>query len=191
MRYAPFSKVTSTIWRLVTSSFGIRRVRCGNTGLSEEIVTMGTIKIVAAAILLIGASAVAHAQSGAENAAQQPPRPTTPPVPAQEPGWLGDSLPPLWNRVYVNINAARQPQTWTFDSLNTFSSFGEEGTFETIQNVGIGTLLDASAGYHLARHFAVGGGFWTAVSKSAVAGTAAMPDPLVYGQYAIRTLDAS
>jgi hypothetical protein len=152
---------------------------------------MGTIKIVAAAVLLIGASAVAHAQSGAENAGQQPPRPTAPPVPAQEPGWLGDSLPPLWNRVYVNINAARQPQTWTFDSLNTFSSFGEEGTLETIQNVGIGTLLDASAGYHLARHFAVGGGFWTAVSKSAVAGTAAMPDPLVYGQYAVRTLDAS
>jgi len=149
---------------------------------------MGTTRTVVIAIVLLIATSAAHAQSGPETPAQQPPpRPTAPP-PVPEPGWLGDTLPPLWNRLYVNINAARQLQTGSFNTLSTFASYGETGSFETIQNVGTALLLDGSAGYHLAKHFAVGAGLWTAMSKSAVAGTSALPDPTFYGQYAIKTL---
>src|SRR5262245_18203916 len=150
---------------------------------------MGTPRTVVIAVAMLIAASAARAQSGPEPPAQPPPRPTAPP-PAQEPGWLGDSLPPLWNRLYININAARQLQKGTFNSFNTFSSYGEEGSFQTAQNVGTGVMLDASAGYHLARHFAVGGGFWTAVSKSTVAGTAAIPDALFYDRYAVSTVSA-
>jgi hypothetical protein len=117
--------------------------------------------------------------------AQQPPQP-----PADEPGWLGDSLPPLWDRIFLNVNAAGQLELMSFGRSGTFDSFNEVGGLATNQNVGRGMLLDVTGGYRLNRHLGVGVGVWTAVAKSAVSGSAAMPDPLVYGQYVTSNLGA-
>ena len=119
-------------------------------------------------------------------AAQPPAQP-----PDEEPqGWLGDSLPPLWDRIFINVNAAGQLQLLSFGSSGRFDSFDEVGGMATAQNVGRGVLFDVTGGYLLNPHLGIGVGAWTAIAKSAVAGSATMPDPLVYGQYLTSNLGA-
>jgi len=103
-------------------------------------------------------------------AAQPPAQP-----PDEEPqGWLGDSLPPLWDRIFINVNAAGQLQLLSFGSSGRFDSFDEVGGMATAQNVGRGVLFDVTGGYRLNHHFGIGIGAWTAIAKSAVAGSATM-----------------
>jgi hypothetical protein len=131
-----------------------------------------------------GAAIAALLLTGASTARAQ--------TPEEETGWLGETptFPPP--RVFININAASQLDKRSLTtSAGTFASFNETGTLATAQNVGRGIVFDATAGFHVNRHFAIAGGFWTSAAKSAASGGASIPDPLVYGQYAIKSVTDS
>jgi len=110
-------------------------------------------------------AAIAGLIIGATTAFAQTPSPTSP------------------GEVFVAINAAGQFQDRSFGSSGTFTSFNETGSYETLQNIGSAFVFDASGGYHFAEHMAVGAGIWLGHAKSAVAGSAILPDPVFFGRY--------
>src|SRR5262245_48814272 len=90
---------------------------------------------------------------------------------------------------FLSLSAGGQPQTRTFGSNGTFTVFNETGAFNVNQNIGRGFVIDVSGGYLLSRHLGVGAGVWFARSKSAVAASARIPDPLFFGRFTTVTLD--
>jgi len=89
---------------------------------------------------------------------------------------------------FVSLAVGGQPQTRSFSSSGTFPSFNETGRFQVAQNIGRAIVIDLSGGYRMGKHLGVGVGVWTARSKSAVAATAALPDPLFFGRFTTVTL---
>ena len=84
---------------------------------------------------------------------------------------------------YVTFSAGGQPQTRSFGSGGTFSTFNETGRYEVIQNVGAGVLFDVGGGYKFAKHLGAGLSVWNTRSKSAAAAAASIPDPLFFGRF--------
>ena len=89
---------------------------------------------------------------------------------------------------FISLSVGGQPQTRTFSSGGTFTAFGETGRFQVNQNIGRGFMIDVSGGYQIGRHLGFGAGVWTARSKSAIAASATIPDPLFFGRFNTVTL---
>ena len=84
---------------------------------------------------------------------------------------------------YMTIALGGQPQTRSFGSSGTFSSFGEQGRFEVAQNIGSGFLFDVGGGYLFFKHLGAGVSVWSVRSKTAIAAAASIPDPVFFGRF--------
>ena len=84
---------------------------------------------------------------------------------------------------YMTIALGGQPQSRSFGSSGTFSSFGEQGRFEVAQNIGSGFLFDIGGGYLFWKHLGAGLSVWSVRSKTAIAAAAAIPDPVFFGRF--------
>jgi len=93
-------------------------------------------------------------------------------------------LPPKY---FVNLNASSQPQTHSFGTTTSFSAFNETGQAKSTQNVGRGFVFDVTGGYQMREHLAVGVGVWSANANSAIAWSAAIPDPLFFNRPVSKT----
>jgi len=90
---------------------------------------------------------------------------------------------------FVSLAVAGQPQTRSFSSGGALPPiFGETGSFQINQNIGRAIVLDVAGGYRFGGHLGAGVGVWFARSQSAVAATAAIPDPLFFGRFTTVTL---
>jgi len=85
--------------------------------------------------------------------------------------------------IFLSVSGAGQMQERSFANSGTVTAFNETGRFETDQNIGKGALLDVTGGYQFGQHLAFSAGLWYAQSKSAVAATASLPDPLFFGRF--------
>src|SRR5262245_15401989 len=83
---------------------------------------------------------------------------------------------------YVSLGIGGQPQTRSFSSSGTFTSFNEAGRYDVNQNIGAGMLFDVAGGYHFNKRLSAGASIWNARAKSAVSAAAAMPDPAFFGR---------
>jgi hypothetical protein len=93
---------------------------------------------------------------------------------------------------FLNISAGSQATTHTFTSNVTFLDFGETGTVTSNQTVNRGFMFDVSGGYRLGPKYAAGIGLWTARSSGGdSASVAAIPDPLVFGNFITATSTSS
>jgi hypothetical protein len=90
---------------------------------------------------------------------------------------------------FISVAVGGQPQTRSFSNAGTFPSFGETGQFQVNQNIGRAFVADVSGGYLFGKHLGVGVGVWLARSKSAVAASVAIPDPLFFGRFTNVSLD--
>src|SRR5262245_60124402 len=114
---------------------------------------------------MCGLTIIAGLFTGAASARAQTPSPRSP------------------GEIFVAVNASGQFQERTFTNGGTVTSFNEIGRFESNQNIGKAVVFDVNGGYQFAPHMAFGVGFWSARSKSAVAATATLPDPVVFGRF--------
>jgi opacity protein-like surface antigen len=85
--------------------------------------------------------------------------------------------------IFLNINASGQVESRTFTTGGTIVSFNEVGRFEANQNIGKAIVFDVNGGYQFGQHMGFAVGVWTARSKSAVAATATVPDPVFFGRF--------
>jgi len=84
---------------------------------------------------------------------------------------------------YVSLGVGGQPQTRSFGSSGTFSSFNETGRYDLNQKIGAGVLFDVAGGYRFTQHLSAGASVWSARSKSAASAAAAIPDPVFFGRF--------
>jgi Outer membrane protein beta-barrel domain len=85
--------------------------------------------------------------------------------------------------VYVSLAVGGQPQTRSFGSSGTFTSFNETGRYDLTQKIGGGVLFDVGGGYRFTKNLSVGVGLWNTRSKSAASAAAAIPDPVFFGRF--------
>ena len=84
---------------------------------------------------------------------------------------------------FFSVALGGQPQTRSFGSTGTFSSFNEQGRFEVTQNVGAGFLFDIGGGFQFWKHLGAGVNVWSTHSKSAISAAASIPDPVFFGRF--------
>ena len=86
--------------------------------------------------------------------------------------------------VYISAGVGGQPQTRSFGSSTSFTSFSETGKYDINQKIGAGFLFDLAGGYQFMNHVSVGVSLWNARSKSAASAAASLPDPVFFGRFA-------
>jgi Outer membrane protein beta-barrel domain len=84
---------------------------------------------------------------------------------------------------FFNVGVGGQPQTRSFGSSGTFTSFNETGRFDLTQNVGSGFFFDVGGGFQFTKHLGAGVSVWTVRSKSAISAAATIPDPVFFGRF--------
>ncbi len=83
---------------------------------------------------------------------------------------------------YFNVTVGAQPQQRTFEAKATPTIFNEEATFTADQTVGNGAFYDFAAGFRVSTHLIVGGTISYFQGEGDAAGTASIPDSIVFDQ---------
>jgi hypothetical protein len=89
---------------------------------------------------------------------------------------------PAAGNMFASVNLGAQVQTRTFSNSSSFDLFGETATVSANQTVGRGFVFDISGGRRFGHNLAVAVGLWTFNGSGTAATTAALPDPLLFGQ---------
>jgi hypothetical protein len=87
-------------------------------------------------------------------------------------------------QVFVNISGGGQSAERTLTTSQTFPLYAQTASFGTVQTVGSGGLFDISAGDRFRPQIAALFGISTLANNSTIEGTASIPHPLFFNQFA-------